>query len=88
MDDRGDERMSSDPNVTGSAGFGYSRFKVLGFRFFCIQGNVDPMVLFGSPSSITGAVRECLEAGGGQHHIVNVGHGVVQVSVLVSLEGQ
>jgi uroporphyrinogen decarboxylase len=43
-----------------------------------LQGNVDPMVLFGSEETIRAAVRECCEAAGPGHHILNVGHGVVQ----------
>lgn len=42
------------------------------------QGNVDPMVLFGTEECIRSSVAECLEAAGRQHHILNVGHGVVQ----------
>ena len=43
-----------------------------------IQGNVDPMALFGTEAVIRQAVGDCLEAGGGERHILNVGHGVVQ----------
>jgi uroporphyrinogen decarboxylase len=43
-----------------------------------LQGNVDPMVLFGTEEKIRGAVEECMAAGGDEHHILNVGHGVVQ----------
>jgi hypothetical protein len=42
------------------------------------QGNVDPMVLFGPEELICEAVKSCLSAAGPQHHILNVGHGVVQ----------
>ena len=45
-----------------------------------LQGNVDPMVLFGPPSAIEAAVKACVAAAGGRRHILNVGHGVVQVS--------
>lgn len=43
-----------------------------------LQGNVDPMALFGTEESIRAAVGECLATGGGEKHILNVGHGVVQ----------
>lgn len=43
-----------------------------------LQGNVDPMVLFGSEETIRENVHRCLRQGGPQHHILNVGHGVVQ----------
>ena len=42
------------------------------------QGNVDPMVLFGTEECIRQSVSACLKAAGPQHHILNVGHGVVQ----------
>ena len=41
------------------------------------QGNVDSDVLkSGTPADVTRAVRQCLQAGGGQRHIVNLNHGV------------
>jgi uroporphyrinogen decarboxylase len=41
------------------------------------QGNVDEEVLrTGTPDRVTVAVRDCLRAGGGQQHIVNLNHGV------------
>lgn len=42
-----------------------------------LQGNVDPMYLFGTEQSIRSAVAECV-AEAGPHHILNVGHGVAQ----------
>ena len=68
---------------------------VLGFDWSCtmadarahygpkrvLQGNVDPMVLFGKPEFIEKEVQRCFQqagGAGGQHHILNVGHGVVQ----------
>ena len=42
-----------------------------------LQGNVDPMVLFGPEESIRAAVAACI-AEAGPRHILNVGHGVVQ----------
>jgi uroporphyrinogen decarboxylase len=43
-----------------------------------LQGNVDPMALFGSADVIEAEVAACLAAGGPGKHILNVGHGVVQ----------
>jgi uroporphyrinogen decarboxylase len=41
------------------------------------QGNVDSDVLkSGSPEQVKSAVRDCVRAGGGQRHIVNLNHGV------------
>ncbi|CAG9463055.1 unnamed protein product [Pedinophyceae sp. YPF-701] len=42
-----------------------------------VQGNVDPIVLFGGESAIEGAVRECLGKAGTRGHILNLGHGVM-----------
>ena len=44
----------------------------------CVQGNVDPMTLFGSEASIRNAVQECLQMAGPSRHILNVGDGVMQ----------
>ncbi|KXZ54347.1 hypothetical protein GPECTOR_5g429 [Gonium pectorale] len=43
-----------------------------------VQGNVDPMVLFGPEERIQAEVERCLRAAGPRGHILNVGHGVVQ----------
>jgi uroporphyrinogen decarboxylase len=43
-----------------------------------LQGNVDPMVLFGSEKDIETAVERCLLEAGSQRHILNVGHGVIE----------
>ena len=43
-----------------------------------VQGNVDPMVLFGSEAVITAEVERVLQAAGPTRHILNVGHGVAQ----------
>ena len=42
------------------------------------QGNVDPMVLFGPEAEIREAVTRCLVEAGPHHHILNVGHGVIE----------
>eukprot|EP00245_Coleochaete_scutata_P005280 TRINITY_DN18723_c0_g1_i1.p1 TRINITY_DN18723_c0_g1~~TRINITY_DN18723_c0_g1_i1.p1 ORF type:complete len:433 (+),score=76.95 TRINITY_DN18723_c0_g1_i1:44-1300(+) len=43
-----------------------------------LQGNVDPAVLFWGEDAIRAEVSKCLAEGGGRHHILNVGHGVMQ----------
>jgi uroporphyrinogen decarboxylase len=43
-----------------------------------LQGNVDPMVLFGDEGTIAAEVAACMAAAGPSRHILNVGHGVVQ----------
>lgn len=43
-----------------------------------VQGNVDPMVLFGTPEVIEAEVNRVLLEAGPKGHILNVGHGVVQ----------
>lgn len=41
------------------------------------QGNVDQAILkTGTPEQVRAATRRCLEASGGQRHIVNLSHGV------------
>jgi uroporphyrinogen-III decarboxylase len=43
-----------------------------------LQGNVDPMILFGTEDVVHEAVEECIRDAGGRHHILNVGHGIIQ----------
>ena len=43
-----------------------------------LQGNVDPMTLFGPEDAIRTAVQECISQAGPSRHILNVGHGVAQ----------
>ena len=44
-----------------------------------LQGNMDPMALFGTPASIATEARRVLEAyGKGPGHVFNLGHGVSQ----------
>jgi len=41
------------------------------------QGNVDEAILrTGTPDTVQDAVHDCLRAGGGQRHILNLNHGV------------
>lgn len=53
-----------------------------------VQGNVDPMVLFGTEEAIRAEVARCLHAAGPRGHILNVGHGVPQVSERASKQGR
>lgn len=41
-----------------------------------IAGNIDPMVLYGSTTTITNAVKTCIDGAGKRKHVVNLGHGV------------
>jgi uroporphyrinogen decarboxylase len=41
-----------------------------------IQGNLDPMILFGPDSVIKERTLEILKAGGGRNHVMNLGHGI------------
>lgn len=41
-----------------------------------LQGNIDPMVLYGSEANIRRAVRECIDQSGTGGLVVNLGHGV------------
>lgn len=43
-----------------------------------LQGNVDPLVLFGGEEQISKAVVKCIKQAGQRGHILNLGHGVVQ----------
>jgi uroporphyrinogen-III decarboxylase len=43
-----------------------------------LQGNVDPMILFSTEDVIHEALEECIRDAGGRHHILNVGHVIIQ----------
>lgn len=45
-----------------------------------LQGNLDPCVLLSTPEIITQKARELIAAGGGQHHILNLGHGILPMT--------
>jgi len=51
------------------------------------QGNVDEEILrAGTPEQVTEATRRCVQAGGGQRHIVNLNHGVDRATPVVNFE--
>lgn len=42
-----------------------------------LQGNVDPVVLFGSQTAVEEAVTDCITKAGSRGHVLNLGHGVL-----------
>ena len=51
------------------------------------QGNVDEEILrSGTPEQVTAATRACVEAGGGQRHLVNLNHGVDRATPVANFE--
>lgn len=42
-----------------------------------VQGNVDPVILFGTEAAIEEAVRDCITKAGNKGHVLNLGHGVL-----------
>ena len=51
------------------------------------QGNIDEEILrSGTPEQVTAATRECVRAGGGQRHIVNLNHGVDRATPVANFE--
>ena len=51
------------------------------------QGNVDEAVLrTGSREQVALAVHKCVQAGGGQRHIVNLNHGVDRTTPVANFE--
>jgi len=51
------------------------------------QGNVDEELMrIGSPEEVALATRECLAAGGGQRHILNLSHGMDRASPVANFE--
>jgi uroporphyrinogen decarboxylase len=50
-----------------------------------VQGNIDPLSLFGSKEFIRKRTREILDRAGGRNgHIMNLGHGILQQTPLES----
>ena len=45
-----------------------------------IQGNLDPCVLLSTPEIIAEKASDLLRAGGGQRHILNLGHGILPMT--------
>jgi uroporphyrinogen decarboxylase len=57
------------------------------FPSLVFQGNVDEAVLHkGTPARVAEATRRCIAASGGQHHIVNLSHGVDRNTPVVNFE--
>lgn len=51
------------------------------------QGNVDEEILHhGTPQQVSEATRRCLQAGGGQRHILNLNHGVDRGTPVANFE--
>lgn len=50
--------------------------EIVGSRF-ALQGNLDPVALFGSPESLIPKVNALLELGGNQGYVFNLGHGIL-----------
>jgi uroporphyrinogen decarboxylase len=51
------------------------------------QGNVDEKLLrSGTPEQVAEATRQCIAAGGGQRHIVNLSHGVHRTTPVANFE--
>ena len=51
-----------------------------------LQGNLDPLVLLAGPEVTRARTQQVLEAGGGQGHIMNLGHGVLPPTPIESVE--
>ncbi|MBL7033894.1 MAG: uroporphyrinogen decarboxylase [Candidatus Delongbacteria bacterium] len=51
-----------------------------------LQGNLDPTVLLGDESTIRREVRRVLTEGGGRNHIFNLGHGILPLTPIASVE--
>jgi uroporphyrinogen decarboxylase len=47
-----------------------------------LQGNLDPCVLLSTPEIIKQKTVELIEKGGGQKHILNLGHGILPMTPL------
>jgi uroporphyrinogen decarboxylase len=51
------------------------------------QGNVDEKILqAGTPEQVHEATRQCLSAGGGRRHILNLNHGVDKKTPVANFE--
>jgi uroporphyrinogen decarboxylase len=57
------------------------------FPHLVFQGNVNEAILrTGTPEQVAEATRQCLRAGGGQRHIVNLNHGVDRTTPVANFE--
>ncbi len=57
------------------------------YPHLAFQGNVDQELLrTGTPEQVREATRRCIQAGGGQRHIVNLNHGVDRATPVESFE--
>ncbi len=57
------------------------------FPSLVFQGNVDDELMrSGTPEQVYQATRQCLEQGGGQHHILNLSHGMNRESPVANFE--
>jgi len=57
------------------------------FPHLVFQGNVDEKILrTGTPQEVTTATQNCVLAGGGQRHIVNLNHGVDRTTPVANFE--
>ena len=45
-----------------------------------LQGNLDPCVLLSTPEIVSQRARELITMGGGQRHILNLGHGILPMT--------
>ena len=45
-----------------------------------LQGNLDPCVLLSTPAIVSERARELITIGGGQRHILNLGHGILPMT--------
>ena len=43
----------------------------------CVQGNVAPGLLFGTPEAIQARIDDCVSKARGRRHILNLGHGIL-----------
>jgi len=51
-----------------------------------VQGNLDPVTLFGPPALVRERVFELLDQTGGRGHVVNLGHGVLPETPLAGIQ--
>jgi uroporphyrinogen decarboxylase len=51
-----------------------------------VQGNLDPLALFGSESSVRRQTRSILDQAGGRGHICNLGHGILPETPIAAVE--